>query len=61
MVRGKQGSNHILGARNLVNITGKIGEIGKMWLLSGGPRWRGVEQGKCQGLMVGEKGKLLGY
>ena len=43
------------------NIISKLGDIGKMALLSGGPRWRGVEQGECQGLMVGEKIKISGF
>ena len=29
------------------NITGKLRDIGKMALLAGGPRLRGVEQGEC--------------
>ena len=53
-------SNYILGARNVDYITRKFGDVGKMALLSGRPRQRGVEQGKCQRFMIGEKGKLTG-
>ena len=40
------------------NITGKLGDVFKMVLLSGGPRRRGAEQGLCQGLVICEKGKF---
>ena len=43
------------------NITGKFGDIGKMVHLSGKPRRRGVEKGKCERLMIGIKGKLTGF
>ena len=42
---GKGVSNCVLGARDVDNIAGKLGNVGEMALLSGGPRWRGAEQG----------------
>ena len=39
-------------------ITGELGDIGEMVRLSGGPRWRGTEQGQGKGFMICEKGKL---
>ena len=54
-------SNYILGARDVENITGNLRDIDKMVLLSGRPRRRGMEQGKCQRFMIGEKGKLTGF
>ena len=47
--------------RNVDDITCKLEDIGKMALLSGGPRRRGAEQGKCQRLMIGEKCKCAGF
>ena len=43
------------------NITGKLGNIGKMACLSGGPRRRGAEKGECERRMIGIKGKLTGF
>ena len=56
--RGKGVSSSILGARDVDNITGKLGDVDKMALLSGGPWRRGVVQDMCQGLVVREKGKF---
>ena len=40
-VRVGQGvCNHILGARNVDNITGKLGDVGKVTSLSDGPQLR---------------------
>ena len=43
------------------NITGEFRNIGEMELLSGRPRRRGGEKGKCERLIIGEKGKLTGF
>ena len=43
------------------NITGKLGDIGKMALLSGGPWWRGTEKGEGERLMINEKSELTSF
>ena len=40
---------------------GKLENIGKMALLSGGPLRRGAEEGKSERLMIGKKSKLTGF
>ena len=58
---GKGLSNNILRARDVDNIAGKFENIGKIVLLSGGPQRRGAEKGQSERLMIGEKGKLMGF
>ena len=48
----------ILSSGDVDNVTGELGDIGKMALLSGGPGQRGEEKGVHQGLVVGEKGEF---
>ena len=37
--------DHVLGARNVDNITGKLRDVGEVTSLSGGPRRRRTEKG----------------
>ena len=50
--------NHVLGAREVDNITCKLGKVES---LSGGPRRRETEKGVGERLMIGVKGKLEGF
>ena len=43
------------------NITGELGDVGKMVCLSGGPRRRETEKGVGERLMICEMGKLTGF
>ena len=43
------------------NITGELGDVGKMARLSGGPWRRGTEKGKGKRLMISKEGKLMGF
>ena len=47
--------NHVIGTRDIDNITGKLGDVGKVAILSGGPRQRGTENRRtrgCQEMML---------
>ena len=49
------------GTWTLDNITGELGDVGKMARLSGRTHRRGTEKGVGERLMIGEKGKLMGF
>ena len=50
--------NSFFSSWDVYDVTGELGDVGKMALLSGGPGRRGVKQGLRQGLVVGEESEF---
>ena len=58
---GQGDGDCIFETRDVDYVTGKLGDIGKMACLSGGPRQRGAEKGVGKGFMIGEKGEFSSF
>ena len=58
---GQSICDHVLGARDLDNITGKLGDLGKVASLSGRPWRRRTEKGVGERLMIDDQGKFGGF
>ena len=58
---GRERLLQLFEARDVDNITGELGDVGKIAHLSGEPWRRGMEKGVGERLMIGEKGKVTGF
>ena len=56
--KAESGCNSVLCTRNMDNITGKLRDVSKVALLSGGPGRRAMAQVMCQMFVVSKQGKI---